>query len=260
MLWVCTHITLTLGHQQCLHGSLYGADVLDVRFRVYVWRVLSEKKELEESVQPPDGPLPPINVNELRKYTEDIKRAYKPNIYHSNMQMLSDTDSHLYAEPKLMCLYYDLMFASTQDISHLPVRVPCKTKQHTKALYLEERWQILCKILDLKDMQVINCSIIMPSCLHMLLEECMKWYINSDKQGLCRQYLVDRFSEIQPRGDLRHSIVSRDFHQLSDNVIKALALLERVDCGKHLGRCWTVPEDTIPTNIYTSSYLSHRTA
>ena len=25
------------------------------------------------------------------------------------------------------------------------------------------------------------------------------------------------------------------------------------------GSTWTVPEDTVPTNVYTSNYLSHRT-
>ena len=105
----------------------------------------------------------------------DMFRMFKPG-----MDLMGDADSALYVEPTSMAQIYDLMYAGAGDIGLLPPW-SCKTKEQTEEVYMQERIEVLHKILSYKDCQKVDCGIVVPTCLHtptLVLppSECMRQY------------------------------------------------------------------------------------
>ena len=77
--------------------------------------------------------------------------------------------------------------------------------------------ELLRKILSYKDCCKMDCGIVMPTCLRMPTlvlpsSECMRRYHSPHLQGLfAHKYPENGFGPVQPRGDLRDSIVLLDF-------------------------------------------------
>ena len=132
------------------------------------------------------------------------------------MDLVGDGDSALYAELASMAQVYNLMHTGACDIGLLPPRSR-KTKKEMSDVYKQERMELLRKILSYKDCRKVDCSIIIPTCLRtptLVLPpvECMQRYHNPHLQGLfAHKYLENGFGFVQPRGDLRDSIVPPDF-------------------------------------------------
>ena len=120
------------------------------------------------------------------------------------------------------------------DIGALPLRSR-KTKQETSDVYKQERWELIRKILGYKDCCKVYCNIIMHTCLRMptlilLPAECMRWYHKPCLQDLfTHKYPNNGFGFVQPRGDLRLSIVPLDFRWLPALATKVLQTLTRED-------------------------------
>ena len=133
-------------------------------------------------------------------------------MFKMRMDMMGDADSALYAEPTSMAQVYDLMHTGTRNIGLLP---PGSRK--SKEQYWQERMEVLCKILSYKDCHKVDCGIIMPTCLRtptlvLLPSECMRRYHDPHLQGLfAHKYPENGFGLVQPRGDIRDSIVPPDF-------------------------------------------------
>ena len=178
---------------------------------------------------------PWLSVKALMKDDEEeIRRADMFCMFKTGMDIMGDANSTLYAEPSSMAQVYDMMYAGACDIGLLPPR-SCKTKKETSDVYKQERMELLRKILSYKDCRKMDCGIVMPTCLRTLmlvlpLSECMRRYHSLHLQGLfAHKYPENGFGFIQPRGDLRDSIVPPDFRRLPDLATEALQTLSRED-------------------------------
>ena len=81
----------------------------------------------------------------------------------------------------------------------------------------------------------MECGIVVPTCLRtpvLILDpkECMRRYHNPDLQGsFPTQFPVGGFGFVQPRNDLRRSIIPPNFRELPARVAAAMATLIRED-------------------------------
>ena len=95
--------------------------------------------------------------------------------------------------------------------------------------------ELLRKILSYKDCRKMDCGIVVPTCLStptlvLLTSECMRRYHSPHLQGLfAHKYPENGFGYVQPRGDLRDSIVLPDFPLLPDMATKVLQTLSQED-------------------------------
>ena len=178
---------------------------------------------------------PRLSVKALIKSDkEEIWRADMFHMFKTGMDIVGDANSALYTEPTSMAQVYDLMHAGAHDIRLLPPRSH-KTKEQTKDVYKQEQMEVLHKILSYKDCRKVDCGIIVPTCLRtpmlvLLPSECMRRYHNPCLQGLfAHKYPENGFGFIQPRGDIRDSIVLPDFRQLPELATQALQTLTQED-------------------------------
>ena len=146
---------------------------------------------------------PRLSVKVLMKSNEEeIRRADMFRMFKTGMDMMAQV--------------YDLMHAGTRDIRLLPPRSR-KTKEQSEDVYRQEHMEVLCKILSYKDCCKVDCGIIVPTCLRtptlvLPLSECMRRYHDPHLQGLfAHKYPENGFGLVQPRGDIRDSIVLPDF-------------------------------------------------
>ena len=137
-------------------------------------------------------------------------------MFKTGMDLMGDADSTLYTELTSMAQVYDLMHARARDIGLLQPW-SSKTKKEMSDVYKQERIELLRKILSYKDCRKVDCGIVVPTCLRtpmlvLLPSECMRRYHHPHLQGLfAHKYPENGFGFVQPRGDLRDSIVLPDF-------------------------------------------------
>ena len=160
---------------------------------------------------------PQLSIKVLMKDDEEeIRRADMFRMYKTGMDLMGDADSALYAEPTSMAQVYDLMHAGAHDIGLLPPRSH-KTKEQMSDVYRQEWMELLWKILSYKDCRKVDCGIVVPTHLRTLslvlpTPECMRRYHDPCLQGLfAHKYPENGFGFVQPRGDIRASIVPPDF-------------------------------------------------
>ena len=155
-------------------------------------------------------------------------------MFKTGMEIMGDANSALYAETSSMAQVYDMMYAGARDIGLLPPRSR-KTKKEMGEVYQQERMELLRKILYYKDCRKVDCGIVVPTCLRMLMlvlptSECMHRYHNPHLQGLfANKYPENGFGYVQPRRDLRDCIVPPDFRRLPELATEVLRTLSRED-------------------------------
>ena len=190
-------------------------------------------KRLDDPVDPSD---PRLSVDTLVRSPEENERsAQMENVYEGAMQLLGEPDSFLYAEPLSMAQHYDLMVAGSRHIGYLPERSSRKTAEDVAALFLRERGELLTKIRSYVDNRTMECNIIVPTCLRtpvLILDpkECMRRYHDPTLQGAFpTDFPVNGFGYVQPRNDLRRSIIPPNFRELPSRVAAAVTTLIRED-------------------------------
>ena len=140
------------------------------------------------------------------------------------MELLGDPGNPLYAEPHSMAEHFDTLVAGTRAIGELPGCMHCKDSDVTARVHDEEATQVRQKILRCLDMRVLDGDLVVPTCLRtptLILPtgRFMQLYFNPDRQGqYASQFPEDGQGFLQPRGDIRTSIVPRDFCQLPIDV------------------------------------------
>ena len=123
-----------------------------------------------------------------------------------------------------MAEHFDAMLAGARAIGKLPSHTCCRDGNVTACIYEDETTQVHQKILRCLDMRVIDGDLIVPTCLWtptLMLPtgRFMKLYFNLGSQGqYASQFPVDGQGFMQPRRDIRASIVPRDFCQLPADV------------------------------------------
>ena len=199
-----------VGHQALLMRSM-----LEFAF-IYGCYCCCEQ-QLKHFRPTPEMNDPQLSVKALmRDSEEEIRQVDMFKMFNLGMDQMGDADSTLYAELTSMAQVYDLMYARACDIGLL-LPWSCKNKQEMSNIYKQERMDLIRKILGYKDCQKVDCNIVVPTCLRtpmliLPLAECMRRYHDPHMQGLfAHKYPDNGFSLVQPRGDLRLSIVPLDF-------------------------------------------------
>ena len=162
--------------------------------------------------------MPAIDLAALLDDQEENLRPQQINIMHASvMELLGDPGNPLYAEPQSMAEHFDALIAGAHAIGELP-------GDATARVHDEEANQVRQKILRCLDMRVLDGDLVVLTCLQtrtLILPtgRFMQLYFNLDRQGqYASQFLEDGRGFLQLHGDIRTSIVPRDFRQLPVNV------------------------------------------
>ena len=167
---------------------------------------------------PPSTPLPAIDLTALLEDEEENLKLKQINMmYISIMELLGDPGNPLYAEPHSMAEHFDTMLSGTHAIGDLPDRTHCRDFATTAHVYDDEVKQVCQKILRCLNMRVMDGDLVVPTCLLMPTlilptRHFVQMYYDPDAQG---QY-ASKFPSggqgfLQPQGDIRTSIVPRNF-------------------------------------------------
>ena len=217
----------------CGHRSLLMYSMLE--FAMLMGRYCRRERQLSRhrQVDPSD---PCLTVEALVRDPEENECSTKMDlIFKGAMQLLGEPDRVLYTEPVSMAQHYDLMVAGSRHIGYLPDRPSRKSAEGVAKLYLQERGELLNKIDSYLQNRKLECGIVVPTCLRtpvLILEprECMRRYHKPELQGAFpTQFPVKGFGFVQPRNDLRRSIIPPDFHELPARVVAAMTTLIRED-------------------------------
>ena len=219
-----------VGHRALLMYSMLEFAMLIGR---YARRERQINRRLDDPVDPSD---PRLSVDTLVRSPEENERsAQMENVYEGAMQLLGEPDSVLYAEPLSMAQHYDLMVAGSRHIGYLPERSSRKTAEDVAALFLRERGELLTRIRSYVDNRIMECGIVVPTCLRtpvLILDpkECMRRYHDPTLQGAFpTDFPVNGFGYVQPRNDIRRSIIPPNFRELPSRVAAAVTTLIRED-------------------------------
>ena len=217
----------------CGHRSLLMYSMLE--FAMLMGRYCRCERQLSQCLQV-DPSDPRLTVEALVKDPEENERSAKMDlVFKGAMQLLGDPDRVLYAEPVSMAQYYDLMVAGSRHIGYLPDRPSRKTAEGVAELYIKERGELLNKIDGFLQNRKMECGIVVPTCLRtpvLILDprECMRRYHKPELQGAFpTQFPVEGFGFVQPRNDLRQSIIPPNFRELPARVVAAMTTLIRED-------------------------------
>ena len=171
------------------------------------------------------GAMPSVDIAALLDEEEENLMLRQINVTHvSIMDLLGDPGNPLYAEPHSMAEHYDAMLVGARALGDLPERTRCRDLSVTARVHEDEAQQVCQKILRCLDMRVMDGDLIVPTCLRMptliLSARCfVQLYYDPEAQG---QYASDFPTRgqgfLQPRGDIRMSIVPRNFRILPDDV------------------------------------------
>ena len=172
-----------------------------------------------------------MDIAALLDNEEENLKLWQINVTHvSVMDSLGDPGNPLYAEPHSMAEHYDTMLVGASALGNLPERTHCRDSSATARVHEDEAQQVYQKILRCLDMRVMDGDLIVPTCLRtptlILPARCfVKLYYDLDAQG---QYASDFPTRdqgfLRPRGDIRTSIVPRNFRILPDNVREVVDL------------------------------------
>ena len=186
-------------------------------------------KEYKRKKIPPLTPMLAIDVAGLLTDKEgNLKLKQIRGTHPGILDLLGNPGSPLYAEPLSMTEHFNTMIVGTCHLGDLPQCGHCKDSDMTACVYEDEVRQVCQKILGCLDMRVLDGNIIVPTCLHtptLILphKHFLQLYFDPDNQG---RY-ASRFPSggqgfLQPRGDIRASIVPKDFRALPANVHGAI--------------------------------------
>ena len=169
--------------------------------------------------------MPPVDLATLLDDEEENLKLQQINVTHvSIMDLLGDPGNPLYAEPHSMAKHYDAMLAGTRALGDLPKRTCCRDSSVTARVHEDEAQQVCQKILRCLDMRVMDGGLVVPTCLRMpmlilLARRFVQLYYNPDAQGqYASHFPTGGQGFLQPRGDIRTSIVPRNFRILPTDV------------------------------------------
>ena len=135
-----------------------------------------------------------------------------------------DPGNPLYAKPLSMAEHFNAMTAGTHAIGELPGRTHCRDDDVTTCIYKDKAKQVCQKILRYLNMRVMDRDLIVPTCLRMptliLPAGCfaVMYYDLDAQQRYASQFPTGGQGFMQPQGDIRTSIVPRNFCVLPADV------------------------------------------
>ena len=191
-----------------------------LQFAMHYGRYRCRQRHLIRDGLHPSMPLPAIDLTTLLKDKEENLKLEQINVMHvSVMELLDDPGNQLYAEPHSMAEHFDVMMAGARAIGDLPGRTCCRGSDATAHIYDDEAKQVCQKILRYLDMRVMDRDLIVPTCLQTPTLSLPQMYYNPDAQGQYTSHFpTGGQGFLQPWGDIRTSIVPRNFRVLSADV------------------------------------------
>ena len=182
-------------------------------------------KERRRKGLPPSMPLPAIDLTALLKDEEENLKLEQINVMHiSIMDLLDNPGNPLYAKPHSMAEHFDAMLVGAHALGDLPGWTRCRDSDVTARVYDDKVKQVCQKILRCLDMRVMDGDLIVPTCLRtptliFPAGHFTQMYYNPDAQGqYASQFPTRDQGFLQPRGDIRTSIMPRNFRVLPANV------------------------------------------
>ena len=167
---------------------------------------------------PPLTPLPTIDLAALLTNEEENLKPEQMNVLHiSVMDLLGDPSNPLYAEPLSMAKHFNAMTAGTCAIGKLPSQTHCRDDDVTTCVYEDKVKQVCQKILRYLDMRMMDGDLIVPTCLWtptliLPASHFAIMYYDLEAQGQFASDFPTRGQGfMQPQGDIRTSIVPRNF-------------------------------------------------
>ena len=217
-----------MGHRAILMRSMLQFAMHYSRYR---HRQRHLAKDRKRKGLPPSALMPSMDIAALLDDEEENLKLRQINVTHiSIMDFLGDPGNPLYAEPHSMAEHYDAMLVGACALGDLPERTRCRDSSVTARVHKDKAQQVCQKILRCLDMRVMDGDLIVPTCLRMpmlilLPRRFVQLYYDPDAQG---QYASDFPTRgqgfLQPRGDIRTSIVPRNFRILPDDVREVVNL------------------------------------
>ena len=202
--------------------------------------------------------MPPVNLATLLDDEEENLKLWQINVMHvSIMDLLGDPGNPLYAEPHSMAEHYDTMLAGAHALSDLPERTCCRDSSATAQVHEDEAQQVCQKILRCLDMRVMDGDLVVPTCLRtptliLLAGRFVQLYYDPDAQGqYASHFPTGGQGFLQPRGDIRMSIVPRNFRILPTDVREVVDLYfhrEGLEAEKNQDSDDCMSTDTEATN------------
>ena len=163
-------------------------------------------------------PMPPVDLAALLDDEEENLKLRQINVMHvSIIYLLGDPGNPLYAEPHSMAEHYDAMLAGARALGNLPKRTCCRESSVMARVHEDEAQQVCQKILRCLDMRVMDGDLVVQTYLRMPTLNLpaghfVQLYYDPAAQG---QYFPTRCQGfLQPRGDIRTSIIPRNFRIL----------------------------------------------
>ena len=185
----------------------------------------------QEEGAPLIGADAPVDLTALLDDDEENLKLGQINVTHvSIMDLLGDPGNPLYTELHSMAKHYDAMLAGTRALGDLPKRTHCRDSSAMARVHEDEAKQVCQKILRCLDMRVMDGDLVVPTCLRMptliLPARCfVQLYYDPDAQGQYASHFPTRGQGfLQPRGDIRTSIVPRNFRILPADVREVVDL------------------------------------
>ena len=174
---------------------------------------------------PPSMPLPAIDLATPLTDEEENLKPEQMNVMHiSIMDLLGDPGNLLYTKPHSMAEHFNTMTAGARTIGDLPGQTCCRGDDTSACIYEDQAKQVCQKILRYLDMRVMDGDLVVPTCLQtpiLILPagHFAKMYYDPEAQGQYTSHFpTGGQGFMQPRGDIRKSIVPRDFHVLPTDV------------------------------------------
>ena len=175
--------------------------------------------------------MPPVDLTTLLDEEEENLKLWQINVMHASiMDLLGDPGNPLYAEPHSIAEHYDAMLAGAHALGNLPKCTHCRDSGAMAQVHEDKAQQVCQKILRCLDMKVMDGDLVVLTCLRtpMLILPAGRFvqlYYDPDAQG---QY-TSHFSTggqgfLQPRGDIRTSIIPRNFRILPTNAREVVDL------------------------------------
>ena len=211
-----------MGHRAILIGSM-------LQFTIHYGRYRHRQRHLAKDRRkkglPSSAPMPSVDIAALLDDEEENLKFRQINVMHvSIIDLLGDPGNPLYAEPHSMAEHYDAMLVGSHALGDLPKCTHCRDSSAMAKVHEDEAQQVCQKILRCLDMRVMDGDLIVPTCLRMPMlilpaRHFVQLYYNPDAQGQYASNFPTRGQGfLKPRGDIRTSIVPRNFRILPDDV------------------------------------------
>ena len=217
-----------VGHRTILMRSMLQFAMHYGRYRRHQRRLTKDRKRKGLSSL---APMPPVDLTALLDDEEENLKLRQINMTHASiMDLLGDPGNPLYAELHSMAEHYNAMLTGARALGDLPKHTRCRDSGVTARVHEDEAQQVCQKILRCLDMRVMDGDLVVPTCLRtptLILPagHFGQLYYDPDAQGqYASHFPTGGQGFLQPRGDIRTSIIPRNFRILPADVREVVDL------------------------------------